>query len=47
MIFENTFKPKCTQCSQNDFCPILPELIKEIKYSQVSSIAIGTLPEPV
>lgn len=43
VVFENTFKPKCSQCTQNDFCPILPELIKEIPFAQISCIAIGSL----
>lgn len=42
IVFENTFKPKCSDCTQNDFCPILPEVVKEIRLSQIVYVGLGS-----
>lgn len=42
IVFENTFKSKCSRCTQNDFCPILPEVVRELKLSQIVYVGLGT-----
>jgi hypothetical protein len=41
LILENTSQGQCKSCSQVDFCPLLPDVLRKIKFESIESVARG------